>query len=173
VPLEKIVSRESRELKRIIHYTIKQVGHDIGEERQFNTAVARLMELSNALGGYTPESSEEWHLMREGVEALLRCLSPFSPHICEELWEMLANSPCLALTEWPSYEEDALVQDVITVVYQENGKVRERLELAAGLSKEDLEKAVLSSEAVAKRLEGKEIRKIIVVPDKLVNVVVK
>ncbi len=173
VSLEKITSRESRELKRIIHYTIKQVGHDIGEERQFNTAVARLMELSNALGGYTPESSEEWHLMREGVEALLRCLSPFSPHICEELWEMLANSPCLALTEWPSYEEDALVQDVITVVYQENGKVRERIELAAGLSKEDLEKAVLSSEAVAKRLEGKEIRKIIVVPDKLVNVVVK
>ena len=86
---------------------------------------------------------------------------------------MLGNSPCLALTEWPRYDEEALVQDVITVVYQENGKLRERLQLESGLSREDLEKAVLSSEAVRKRLEGKEIRKVIVVPDKLVNVVVK
>jgi len=173
IPLAEIEERSRRDLKRRIHSTIENVGRDIEKERQFNTAVARLMELSNDLSDFVPETDQDWILYREGIETLLLCLSPFTPHLCEELWEMLGNRDCLAKAAWPEVEADCLEAESVTIVMQVNGKVREKIELPASLSEEQLKERVLSHEAVRKRLEGKEILKIIAVPDRLVNVVVK
>jgi leucyl-tRNA synthetase len=173
IPLAEIEERSRRELKRRIHSTIENVGRDIEKERQFNTAVARLMELSNDLSDFVPETDQDWILYREGIETLLLCLSPFTPHLCEELWEMLGNRGCLATAAWPEVEADCLEAESVTIVMQVNGKVREKIELPAGLSEEQLKERVLSHEAVRKRLEGKEILKVIAVLDRLVNVVVK
>ncbi len=172
VPLNELTRREDRDLKRAIHRAIDKVTRDIGEERQFNTAVARLMELTNALMGFTPEGAQGARLLREGVEALLSCLCPFAPHLCEELWEQIGGAGFLSLHAWPNPEAEALVADLATIVLQIGGKVRAQLELPAGLSKEELQERVLADENVRKRLEGKRIVKVIAVPDKLVNVVV-
>jgi len=173
IPLVELAAKDRRDLKRRIQSTIESVGRDIEKERQFNTAVARLMELSNALSDFTPRDATDWTLYREGIETLLLCLSPFTPHICEELWQSLGNQGCLAGASWPEVEADCLEAESVTIVLQVNGKVREKIELPAGLGSEELKERVFSEEAVRKRLEGKEILKVIVVPDRLVNVVVK
>lgn len=164
---------EVRAIKRITHSTLDRVTKDIRDERQFNTAVARLMELANALIAFQPKDETGWQVMREGVETLLCCLSLFAPHITEELWHQLGNETFLSTERWFEVEKDALVEDEVTIVLQINGKVREQFSVAAGLSKDDLEKEVMSREETKKRVEGKEIVKIIAVPGRLVNVVVK
>lgn len=173
IPMADLDERELRDLKRIIHRTTYRVSKDIQEEMQFNTAVARIMELANALGAFSPKDERGRVLYREGVETLLTVLSPFTPHFCEELWSMLGNTPCLAEIPWPEADEGALVEDAVTVVFQENGKLRERFEIPAGLSGEELRERIFGSPQVEERLRGKEILKVIVVPNKLVNVVVK
>lgn len=162
-----------REMKRRIHFSLQQVTRDISEEWQFNTALARLMELTNALGHFKINDDVDASLFREGVEVLLTCLSPFTPHICEELWALMKNENLLASTSWPEFETEALVVDSVTIVVQFNGKVRERLEFPAGLSREELQEKVLAEPAVKARMEGKTVVKVIAVPDKLVNVVVR
>ena len=171
--LETLEDRSSRDLKRIIHRTIDRVTRDIEEERQFNTAVARLMELANALGEYRCVDKVQRALFREGVETLLACLSPFTPHLCEELWALSGHEECLAREPWPLALPEALVEEAVTIVFQENGKVRERMELPAGLNAEELQRRVLAHPAVQQRLEGKNVVKVVAVPGKLVNVVVK
>lgn len=173
VPISAIEEKRARELKRRIHYTIQSVTRDIQVEKQFNTAVARLMELSNALGAFIKNTAEDWTLFREGIEALLTCLTPIAPHLCEELWSMMGNKGFISLRQWPVFEEKALETETVTVVLQINGKVREQMDLPAGLDPEEMRQTVLADPAVRKRLEGKEIVKVITVPDKLVNVVVK
>lgn len=162
-----------RQIKRQIHTTIQRVSRDIEEEQQFNTAVARLMELANTLGAFRPSTNEEGSLFSEGVATLILCLSPFTPHICEELWSMIGHSDCLAEHAWPEVDPNALIEDRVKVVLQINGKVREEFEVAAGLDAEALKSVVLEMEATKKRLEGKEIVRVISVPNKLVNVVVR
>jgi leucyl-tRNA synthetase len=173
VPMSSLKEKRTRDLKRRIHFTIQRVTKDIEEEKQFNTAVARLMELSNDLGSFNPSTPGEWSLFREGVEVLLTCLTPISPHLCEELWQTLGNASLISRKPWPAVDPSALVVDTVTVVLQINGKVREQVELPSGLTPDEMREAVLASEAVARRLEGKEIVKVITVPEKLVNVVVK
>jgi len=173
VKMAEIKEKPSRDLKRKIHKTIDAVTRDIEIEKQFNTAVARLMELSNALGAFTPKSQDDWAIFREGVDILLLCLSPVAPHISEELWSCLGNESLVCESPWPKAEPEALVEDEVTVVLQINGKVRAQLVVPAGLDRDSMKKMVLEDPLVAKRLEGKEIVKVIVVPNKLVNVVVK
>lgn len=173
VAMGDLVCAERRSLKRKIHETIQSVTRDIDVERQFNTALARLMELTNALTAFRATDDVDGRLFREGVEVLLLCLSPVAPHLCEELWQMLGHETCLARESWPGVDSSALVVDGVTVVFQENGKLRERLQFPAGLSKEELEKRVLSDERVRARLEGRSVVKVIAVPDRLVNVVVR
>jgi len=162
-----------RDLKRKIHETISSVSRDIVEEKQFNTAVARLMELLNALASYSPKDLVDWTLLREGTEVLLACLYPFCPHICEELWEALGHGQILANTAWPEVDQTALVRDTVTMVIQINGKVRERMSIPAGLSEADTLARVFENAGVQKRTSNKAIIKTIVVPDRLVNLVVK
>lgn len=173
VSMKTLSEKTSRDLKRTIHNTINRVTRDIMEEKQFNTAVARLMELMNALNSFEAVNDEDRSLLREGVEILLKCLSPFSPHICEELWQMLGNADILALSDWPVVDEQALVVDSRTIVVQVNGKLRARLEVPSGISEAEQKQLALSDERISSRIEGKEILKVIVVPERLVNVVVK
>ena len=162
-----------RDLKRKIHMTINDVTHDITDEKQFNTAIARLMELTNAIYSLNDDSPEAWALKKEAADVLVNCLSPFCPHITEELWEMLGHTEMLCMTAWPVADQSAMTKDNVTVVAQINGKVRGKFERPAGLSREELEAGIMSEKIVADRIAGKEIVKVIVVPDKLVNIVVK
>ncbi|MDR1471685.1 MAG: leucine--tRNA ligase [Synergistaceae bacterium] len=162
-----------RDLKRLIHSTIDRVTRDIRDERQFNTAVARLMELCNGLASFKPRDDTDRAIHREGVESLLLCLSPFCPHICEELWEMLGSEEWLAVSRWPEADPDALKADCVTIVLQINGKLREQFRMTPGLSREELSNRVMAMDETRARLEGLEVVKIISVPDKLVNVVTK
>ncbi|MDO4953135.1 MAG: leucine--tRNA ligase [Synergistaceae bacterium] len=171
--LSELKSSAARDLKRTIHSTLDRVTKDIRDERQFNTAVARLMELTNALVSFKPENAQDNAVMREGVETLLLCLCPFAPHITEELWHLIGNDTFLSAESWFEVDETALVQDEVTIVLQVNGKLREQFKVAEGLSKEDLEKEIMSRPETQSRLEGKEIVKVIAVPGRLVNVVVK
>ncbi|MDR3281066.1 MAG: leucine--tRNA ligase [Synergistaceae bacterium] len=172
-PMSEITGGESRDIKRLIHSTIDRVTRDIKDERQLNTAVARLMELCNGLLSFAPPDKTGHALFREGVESLLLCLSPFCPHICEELWEMIGNEGLLARAPWPSVDKDALAVDSVTVVLQINGKLREQFSVPPGLAKDELIGRVMAEDAVKRRLDGFEVVKVIAVPDKLVNIVVK
>lgn len=173
LPMAELKTQERRDLKRLIHTTIERVTRDIRDERQLNTAVARLMELCNGLTSYKANDALDQALLREGAETLLLCLYPFCPHICEELWEMLGNDKWLAGASWPEAERDALKVDKVTVVLQINGKLREQYQMEPGLDKAELERRVLAEEATQSRIAGREIVKIIAVPNKLVNIVVK
>jgi leucyl-tRNA synthetase len=172
IPMRDIKDPGHRALKRLIHSTIDRVTKDIRDERQLNTAVARLMELCNGLSAFSPAGAGT-SLFREGVETLLLCLSPFCPHVCEELWRMLRHDDLLASAKWPAAETEALAADSVTVVLQINGKLREQYSVPPGLSKEALTERVMAEDATKRRLEGLAVVKVIAVPDKLVNIVVK
>jgi len=173
IAMKEIEASDARDIKRIIHNTLDRVTKDISEERQFNTAVARLMELTNALISFKPKSPEAWSVMREGIETLLSCLSPFAPHITEELWHLIGNETFISVEKWFEVDTDSLVEDQITVVLQINGKVREQFTVRSGLSKEDFQAEILSMPKTQKRIDGKEVIKIISIPGKLINIVVK
>ncbi|MBQ6772607.1 MAG: leucine--tRNA ligase [Synergistaceae bacterium] len=173
IPMDKLESKGLRDLKRKIHVTIRDVTNDVYEEKQFNTAIARLMELTNAITSLNDSSPEAWEVKREAVNTLLNCLSVFCPHITEELWEMLGNDKMLCLESWPAADEKSLIQDSVTIIAQINGKVRGKFERPAGLSREELEKSIMSEPLVIDKLSGKEVVKVVAVPDKLVNIVVK
>lgn len=172
-PVNDLKDAADRDMKRITHKTLDRVTRDIRDERQFNTAVARLMELNNALSSYKPAGETGRRVKREAVETLLSCLSPYAPHITEELWQMIGNSGCLSVAPWFKVDAEALVESEETIVLQVNGKVREQFKVNAGLAKDGLLSEIMSRQETKKRLEGKEIIKTIVVPGKLVNIVVK
>ena len=173
IPMSGLKAPALRDLKRKIHTTIRDVTHDISDEKQFNTAIARLMELTNAIYALNDDSPEAWELKREAVDVLLNCLSPFCPHITEELWEMLGHKEMLCVSSWPEADEASLTRDSVTIVAQINGKVRGKFERPAGMDKDELQKSILAESYIADKTAGKEIVKVIVVPDKLVNIVVK
>ncbi|MDY6781088.1 MAG: leucine--tRNA ligase [Cyanobacteriota bacterium] len=163
------LTKEEKDLRRAIHTAIKEVSEDLTGEYQFNTAISELMKLSNALSDAPCKTSLVY---REGLEVLTVLMAPFAPHIAEELWQELGNKASVRTAKWPEFDPDALVVDEITLVVQVNGKVRGSLQVPARATKEELEEFARNSEAAQKYLEGKEIKKAIVVPGKLVNFVV-
>ncbi len=165
---------KERHLYRQIHFTIRTVTEDIEQKFHFNTAIARIMELHNALDSWslTPESPETTRaLYRLAVETIVVLLYPFTPHICEELWQILGHDPSLLHRRWPDADPDALSRDEVELAIQINGKVRDHMTVPAGLGQTELETRVLVRERIQKHLVGKTVRRIIVVPDRLVNLV--
>ncbi|MFA6465746.1 MAG: class I tRNA ligase family protein, partial [Desulfurivibrionaceae bacterium] len=141
----------------------------------FNTAISAVMELTNTLYSLAAEESGETADpagVREAIEAMLALLSPMVPHLCAELWEMTKHPTPLAEVLWPEYDDEAIQEEAITIVVQVKGKVRSQLQVAPDTSEEDLEKMALADEKVQKFLEGKPVRKVIVVPNKLINIVI-
>jgi leucyl-tRNA synthetase len=173
VPVSELKSKIQKDFKRKIHNTVFCVTRDIWEEKQFNTAVARMMELVNSIYAYKPADQTDWKLMKEAVCVLLNCLFPFCPHITSELWQMLGNVSQLDTELLPECDGAALQVEDVTIVVQINGKVRSKLTLPSGLEKGDLEIRVIEHPDIVPRIKGKDVAKVISVPDKLVNIVLK
>ncbi|MBW4670092.1 MAG: leucine--tRNA ligase [Cyanomargarita calcarea GSE-NOS-MK-12-04C] len=162
-------SRIEKDLRRAIHIAIEKVTEDLEGDYQFNTAISELMKLSNALGDATCKDSP---IYAEGIQALVMLLAPFAPHITDELWHSLGNTKSVHIQSWLKFDPEALIADEITLVVQINGKKRGELQVPAQADKAELEKFARESEAAQRYLEGMEIKKVIVVPGKLVNFVV-
>ncbi|MEK7494840.1 MAG: class I tRNA ligase family protein, partial [Patescibacteria group bacterium] len=154
----------STSLQSLLQKTIQKVGSDI-EDFKFNTAVSSLMILVNAF-------EKEKILSRELYEPFLILLAPFAPHLAEELWHDLGNKESIFLAKWPEYDGSKIKEEAVTIAIQVNGKLRAVLSFAPGVSEEDVKNQALLETGVSKQIEGKEIRKVIFVPDKLMNFVV-
>lgn len=167
------MSRPERNLHRKLHETIRDVTDSIENGFRFNTAIAHAMELMNAIDALqvTPSGSPQSRaVFRDAIEKIVLLLSPFVPHIAEELWVELGKAPGILQAAWPTVDPAALLADTIEVVLQLNGKVRGKIELPAGASREEMEQAALADPQVQKHLAGLTVKKIVVVPGRLVNI---
>ena len=168
------LSKEEKELHRIMHVTIKRVTDDIVQRFNFNTAISAIMELVNALYAFREKDEQpNGALIEEVLSVLLRLLGPFVPHITEELWTMLGHSDSLHNQSWPHCDIEATKADEVEVVVQINGKIKDKLVVIAGLSKETLQQTAMETTKIKELTCGAQIVKVICVPDKLVNIVVK
>ncbi|NWF59316.1 MAG: leucine--tRNA ligase [Fischerella sp.] len=165
---ENQLSKPEKDLRRAIHTAIKEVSEDVEGEYQFNTAISELMKLSNALTDATCKDSPVY---AEGIQTLVVLLAPFAPHIADELWHLLGNTNSVHTETWPKYDSAALVADEINLVIQIMGKTRGAIQVPAQADKAELERYACESEVGKRYLEGKEIKKVIVVPGKLINFV--
>ncbi|MCG6920840.1 MAG: leucine--tRNA ligase [Acidobacteria bacterium] len=163
----------ARDLRRKVHQTIARVTRDIEERIQLNTAVAALMELVNEIYRLEEQVAEGPGRpgLREALETVIRLLNPFTPHICEEMWTRLGHRETLVRTAWPVFDEEAAREDEIELAVQVNGKVRGRITVAREAGEETVKAKAL--EVVAEHLEGKQVKKVLIVPGRLVSVVVK
>jgi leucyl-tRNA synthetase len=168
-PLSESLSKPEKDLRRAVHTAIKEVSEDIEGDYQFNTAVSELMKLSNAL---TDAKCTDSPVYAEGIVTLMKLIAPFAPHLAEELWQQLEQSESIHLQSWPELDEAALVADEITLVIQIMGKTRGTIQVPAASDKAALEQYARESEVAQRYIAGKTVKKVIVVPGKLVNFVV-
>jgi leucyl-tRNA synthetase len=162
-------------LRRKAHQTIRKVTEDIQERFHFNTAVAAIMELINMLYQFAVEEVDDaptLQALREASETAALLLSPFTPHLAEELWQQHGHAQSILREDWPSYDAALTQEEEITVVVQVNGRVRSRLTVPASLAEDELRQAALAHERIREWLAGKTVRNVIVVPQRLVNIVV-
>ena len=169
----KAVTKEDKAMRLVIHSTLKKVTADLSEKFGFNTAIAALMELINEMYKYKELDTRNDGIIREGIETIVTILAPFTPHIGEELWTMIGKEGSVFNISWPKYDESALVQDEVEVIVQVNGKLRAKVSMDANISREDMEKVAMEDAKVQAAIEGKNVVKVIAVPKKLVNIVVK
>ncbi|MBA1322774.1 leucine--tRNA ligase [Pseudomonas plecoglossicida] len=158
-------------IRRAIHVAIKQASSDVGLHHKFNTAIAQVMTVMNVLEKAPTATAQDRALLQEGLEAVTLLLAPITPHISHSLWQHLGHSEPVIDATWPSVDESALVQDSVTLVVQVNGKLRGQVEMPATASREEVEAAARANENVVRFTDGLTIRKVIVVPGKLVNIV--
>ena len=171
-PLDSVnLNQQQRDLRRKTHETINKVNDDFGRRNTFNTAIAAVMELLNEVAKHGGTENQSIAVRHEALTSAILLLSPIAPHICHALWQVLGNSESVADASWPSVDEKALVRSTITLVLQVNGKVRGKIEVAADISKQEIEQIALADENVQRFIEGNTIRKIIVVPGRLINIV--
>jgi leucyl-tRNA synthetase len=173
VPLDVAALDEGQKaLRRKTHQTIAKIDDDIGRRRSFNTGVAAAMELLNAVNRFEDSSEQGRAVVHEALEAVVLMLSPMTPHICHALWKELGHKTPLIDQQWPAFDEAALELDTIELVVQVNGKLRGRVAVPADADRETIEKLAIADENVQRFVDGKAIRKVIVVPGRLVNIVV-
>ncbi len=173
-------NEKDEEIHKKLHQTVKKVTESIEDDFHFNTAIAAIMELLNDMTSYRQEiidknkaSSESKKIWKEVMDKVILLLAPFAPHVADELWTVTGNSTFTFEESWPEYDEELTKENKINLVVQVNGKVRDMVSVVVGLPKEEAEKLAFESEKAKKFMEGKEVVKVIVVPDKLVNIVVK
>ncbi|MHB1314045.1 MAG: leucine--tRNA ligase [Christensenellales bacterium] len=166
----KAAPMNDKQLDYALHYAIKTASADI-ERFQFNTAIARLMELVNAMYKYAEQGN--LHVLRAATETFLKLLAPFAPHFAEEMWELIGMPYSIFNQPWPDYNEAALRMDIIELAVQINGKVKSRIEVDANTDEEGLKKAALDDSKITAAMEGRQIAKVIVIKDRLINIVVK
>jgi leucyl-tRNA synthetase len=164
-----------RDLYRKTHETIQQITRGLDGAFTFNTAIAAIMELMNAIDHIriSDESSESAKVVfRDAMVNVVLLLSPFAPHIAEELWVELGHAAGVMNADWPAVNEEALKRDELQLAVQVNGKVRDQIKVSSSASKEEIEAVALAAEKVQSWLDGKTVRKVIVVPGRLVNIAV-
>ena len=162
----------SKSVRRKIHQTIQRVTRDVHEERiQLNTGIAGMMELVNLLSDYKPNSEPQYQVMKEAIETLLTLLHPYTPHMTEELWKELGKKTLLADQPWPSFDSQLAAEELLTVVLQVNGKLRGRIEVPADIGEEEIKKLALDHPKVKEHVGDRPIKKVVVVPKRLVNIV--
>lgn len=164
---------KARTLRHATHQTLQRVCNDYKQRYGFNTAIASIMSLSNEVARYTAHHPKLRAAKHEALSAIVQMLAPISPHICHVLWEALGHTSDLNTAPWPVIDQQALAKDTTLVVVQVNGKLRARIEMPTGSNKEALHEQALKSSTVIKALAAKEVAKVIVVPDKLINLVTK
>ncbi|MFJ4055601.1 MULTISPECIES: leucine--tRNA ligase [unclassified Pseudomonas] len=162
---------EQKVIRRAIHAAIKQASTDVGQYHKFNTAIAQVMTVMNVLEKAPQGTEQDRALLQEGLEAVTLLLAPITPHISHALWNALGHEQAVIDAGWPVVDESALVQDTVTLVVQVNGKLRGQVEMPAAASREEIETAARNNENVLRFIDGLTIRKVIVVPGKLVNIV--
>ena len=162
---------EQKAIRRSIHQAIKQASHDVGQNHKFNTAIAQVMTLMNVLEKAPQGTGQDRALVQEGLETVTLLLAPITPHISHELWSQLGHAEPVIDAAWPRLDESALVQDSLQLVIQVNGKLRGHIDMPASASREEVEAAARANENVLRFVDGLTIRKVIVVPGKLVNIV--
>ncbi len=167
------LNKAQKDIRQKTHQTLSKITDDMSRRHSFNTAIAALMELSNALAKFTATDEQSMAVRKESIDIILKSLSPITPHICHYLWRALGNETAIINETWPSVDETALVQDEVQIIVQVNGKLRAKLMLSIGMDKAQVESQALTDENVVKFTEGKSVVKVIVVPNKLVNIVVK
>ncbi len=169
----KDLSKSATDLRRSTHKTAAAVTMDIETRFHFNTGIARCMELTNALSKFkvADDAKGDRLVERDAVFTLIGLLTPFAPHFASEVWEELGDGTPAAHAPWPTWDDDVAADDVVTIAVQVMGKLRARLEMAADVSKEEMEERALQDENVKRHIEGKTVRKVVVVPGKLVNIV--
>ena len=163
---------EQQTVRRFVHQTIRKVSHDVGVRTIFNTAIAANMELVNTLSKFTDDSDNGKAIRQEALEAITLMLAPIVPHICHQLWLDLGHQEAVVGVAWPEADSSALEQDTLELVIQVNGKLRSKISVSVTASSDDIQAMALSDEQVLRFIDGKPIRKVIVVPKKLVNIVV-
>jgi leucyl-tRNA synthetase len=166
------LTEEQQTVRRQVHQTIQKVSHDIGVRIIFNTAIAANMELVNTLSKFTDNSDNGKAIRQEALEAIVLMLAPIVPHICDQLWKDLGHQQAVVSVSWPELDSAALEQDSIEMVIQVNGKLRSKISVLATASSDEIKAMALNDESALRFIEGKSIKKVIVVPKKLVNIVV-
>lgn len=166
-------SKDDKELAFVLNKTIQKVAQDVGERFNFNTAISSIMELVNAMYKYKELPNFNEGLFRDAVNKLVLMLAPFTPHICEEMWESLGYEESVCLQSWPEIDEEALVRDTVEIVVQLNGKVKLKMDIQSDMTREDMQSMLLEDEKVKQLVDGKNIVKVIAVPNKLLNIVLK
>jgi leucyl-tRNA synthetase len=166
------LNEDEKSLRRKTHQTIAKVSDDIGRRYTFNTAIAACMELLNAVNRFDASSPQSGAVVREALDAIVLMLSPIVPHICHELWSVLGHDSAPVFERWPAFDASALEQKTIEIVVQVNGKLRGRISVAADADRDRIAELALADQNVQRFVVDKEIRKTIVVPGRLVNIVV-
>jgi leucyl-tRNA synthetase len=166
------LSPQQRELRRATHHALAKASDDIGRRRNFNTAIAAMMELLNTVGRFADDTPQDCAVRQEALETALLVLSPIIPHVCHALWKELGHERAIVDEPWPQADASALVQETLEIVVQVNGKLRSRITVPVGANESAVSEAALADEQAKKFIAGKPVRKVVVVPGKLVNLVV-
>jgi leucyl-tRNA synthetase len=164
---------EVKKLYSFTHRTVKRVTEDIEKDFHFNTAISAIMELLNEISSLkVSEDKESLSVIKFSLERMALLLSPFAPHLSEELWSMLGNSPSIFERQWPTFDEEALKEEEIQIVIQINGKVRDRISIPADSDEDFVKEKALKTQKIAPKIQGRSIKKIIYVPQRLINIVI-
>ena len=166
------LDKAEKELNYVRHFTIKSVSDDAARF-QFNTSIARLMEYTNAFSKYLSEDVKNAAFLKDAVVDFIKLIAPFAPHFAEEQWEFIGMNYSVFNEKWPAFDPSALIKDEIEIAIQVNGKIKAKMNIASGLSEDEIKEAAINSADVKTFLAEKEVKKVIVVKGRLVNIVVK
>ena len=167
------LNEEQKSIRQKTHLALKKVGDDFGRRHSFNTAIATMMELNNLVSRYTDTSQQGMAVKQEAIEIMVKCLSPVMPHVCHHLWFLLGGKNAVVDSQWPEADESALIQERVQIIAQVNGKLRAKIMAPLDSDNQAVQEIALSDEKIVKFTMDKQIIKVIVVPNKLINIVIK